>query len=286
MPATVHFAGRELPAIGQGTWHMGEGHYSVEQEADGLRKGLDLGLSLIDTAEMYGSGRSESVVGKALAGRRDEAFVVSKALPSNASKRKLKQACERSLGWLGMDCMDLYLLHWRGGTPLDDTIEGFEELIKEGKIRDWGVSNFDTSDINELSRVSGSVGCTTNQVLYNLGSRGIEYDLRPRLRQLEIPVMAYCPVAQGGSFSRHLVNHPTVKEIASELNVSPTQLLLAWCIRPIDGQRDVIAIPKAVNPVHIEENAQALELTLEQHQLDRLDDAFPAPRRKEPLDIV
>ncbi|MGJ8514817.1 aldo/keto reductase [Carnimonas bestiolae] len=286
MTVTVNFAGQQLPAIGQGTWRMGDGHYTAEQEVDGLRRGLDLGLTLIDSAEMYGHGRSESIVGRAVKGRRDDAFIVSKALPSNATKKGLKEACERSLSYLGIDCLDLYLLHWPGSTPLSETLEGFEQLIDAGKIKRWGVSNFDTSATNALARTSGSSDCTTNQVLYNLGSRGIEFDLRPRLRELEIPLMAYCPVAQGGSASRHLVNHPIVQEIAAQHNASPTQLLLAWAIRPFNGERDLIAIPKAVTPAHIEENAKALEITLSAEQLKKLDEAFPPPAGPEPLDIV
>lgn len=286
MTRTVNLAGHQLPAIGQGTWHMGDGHYTVEQEVDGLRRGLDLGLTLIDTAEMYGNGRSESIVGRAVKGRRDDAFIVSKAVPSNASKKRLKEACERSLSYLGIDSLDLYLLHWPGSTPLSETLEGFEQLIDEGKIKRWGVSNFDTQDTNALARTSGSSDCATNQVLYNLGSRGIEFDLRPRLRELDIPLMAYCPVAQGGSASRHLVNHPIVQEIAAQHNASPTQLLLAWAIRPFNGEQDLIAIPKAVTPAHIEENAKALEITLSTEQLAKLDEAFPPPARPEPLDIV
>lgn len=286
MTRTVNFAGHQLPAIGQGTWHMGDGHYTAEQEVDGLRRGLDLGLTLIDTAEMYGNGRSESIVGRAVKGRRDDAFIVSKAVPSNASKQRLKEACERSLSCLGVESLDLYLLHWPGSTPLSETLEGFEQLIDEGKIKRWGVSNFDTSDTNALARTSGSRDCATNQVLYNLGSRGIEFDLRPRLRELDIPLMAYCPVAQGGSASRHLVNHPVVQEIAAQHNASPTQLLLAWAIRPFNDEQDLIAIPKAVTPAHIEENARALEITLSAEQLAKLDEAFPPPTRPEPLDIV
>ncbi|MGJ8526476.1 putative oxidoreductase [Halomonadaceae bacterium LMG 33818] len=286
MSATLEFAGHQLPAIGQGTWHMGDGIYPAEDEVNALRLGLDLGLTLIDTAEMYGNGRSEDIVGRALKGRRNDAYLVSKVLPSNASLKDVKRACERSLSYLNTDYLDMYLLHWRGGTPLEETIQGFEELKQEGKIREWGVSNFDSDDINDLITAEGGDHCKTNQVLYNLGSRGIEFDLRPQLRKLNIPVMAYCPVAQGGSYSRHLLNNETVQDIASELGISSTQLLLAWAIRPVEGKRDVVAIPKAVNPSHIRENAKALEVDLTSEQLQRLNEAFPPPNRRVPLDIV
>ncbi|WP_052365264.1 aldo/keto reductase [Halotalea alkalilenta] len=286
MTATLDFAGVRLPAIGQGTWHMGEGLYSQEEEVEALRRGLDLGLKLIDTAEMYADGRAEEIVGRALAGRRDEAYLVSKALPSHAGRDAVVRACERSLARLGTDRLDLYLLHWRGGTSLEETLEGFERLVEDGKILRYGVSNFDVDDIDELAALPGGERCATNQVLYHLGSRGIEYALLPRMRELKMPTMAYCPVAQGGVSSRALREHPEVKAIAGARGISPTQLLLAWTIRPRDGLRDILAIPKAVQPSHLAENAQSLEIELSEAELARLDRAFTPPQRKEPLDIV
>ncbi|WP_338061234.1 aldo/keto reductase [Kushneria phosphatilytica] len=235
--------GTSLPAIGQGSWHMGEGRYTREEEVDALRQGLDLGLRVIDTAEMYASGRSEEVVGEAVRDRRDDAFVVSKVLPSNASRRGTIEACERSLQHLGLEQIDLYLLHWRGGTPLEETLEAFEQLIDEGKIARWGVSNLDTDDMQQLLELPGGAACQTNQLLYNLGSRGIEYDLLPTLSEQGIPVMAYCPVAQGGRQSRYLIESEAVRQIADRYAVSPMQLLLAWTIREQAGRRPVMAIP-------------------------------------------
>lgn len=286
MTATLDFAGVRLPAIGQGTWHMGEGLYTPEEETEALRRGLDLGLKLIDTAEMYADGHAEEIVGRALAGRRDEAYLVSKALPSHAGRDAVVRACERSLARLGTDRLDLYLLHWRGGTRLEETLEGFERLVEDGKILRYGVSNFDVDDIDELAALPGGERCATNQVLYHLGSRGIEYALLGRMRELSMPTMAYCPVAQGGVSSRALREHPEVKAIAEARGISPTQLLLAWTIRPRDGQRDILAIPKAVQPSHLAENAQSLEIELSEAELARLDRAFTPPQRKEPLDIV
>ncbi|RKR07544.1 diketogulonate reductase-like aldo/keto reductase [Kushneria sinocarnis] len=278
--------GTRLPAIGQGSWHMGEGRYTAREEADALRLGLDLGLKVIDTAEMYAGGRSEEVVGEAIRDRRDDAFVVSKVLPGNASRRGTIEACERSLAHLGIEQLDLYLLHWRGGTPLEETLEAFEQLIGDGKIARWGVSNLDTDDMQELLGLSGGRACQTNQLLYNLGSRGIEYDLLPTLTEHDIPVMAYCPVAQGGRQSRHLTDSDAVRAVADRHRVSPTQVLLAWTIREQGGQHPVMAIPKAVRPEHVRDNAAALTLELDDEDLARLDEAFPPPARKQRLDIV
>ncbi len=277
---------RDLPAIGQGTWYLGEGLAPREQEIRALQQGLDLGLTLIDTAEMYGNGGSEEVVGEALRGRREQAFLVSKVFPWNAGRDSAIAACERSLARLGTDRLDLYLLHWPGSIPLDETLEAFERLREQGKIRRFGVSNFDIDDMQALSALPGGDRCAVNQVLYHLGSRGIEHSLLPWQREQGMPAMAYCPIAQGGSLRRELLDHPEVVAVAEALGATPAQVLLAWAIRPIAGKRDVIAIPKAVQSTHVEQNAAALHLALDDDALARLDAAFPPPARKPSLDIV
>ncbi|MDO3408309.1 aldo/keto reductase [Saccharibacillus sp. CPCC 101409] len=274
--------GTELPALGQGTWYMGEDKREAEREADALRLGLDLGMSVIDTAEMYGDGGAEKVVGQAIAGRRDDVFLVSKALPGHAGRKAIVKACENSLRRLGTDYLDLYLLHWRGSVPLGETAEALEELKRSGKIRRWGVSNLDTGDMEELLETPDGAGCEINQVLYHLGSRGIEYDLLPWQRERRMPTMAYCPIAQGGALRRELMNHPSVRETAERHSASPAQVLLAWAIR----EGDVLAIPKASSREHVTENAAAAALKLDEDDLKKLDAAFPAPNRKVPLDIV
>lgn len=279
-----------LPAIGQGTWYMGEGLVPRRQEVDALRQGLDLGLGLIDTAEMYGDGGAEEVVGEAIRGRRDDAFVVSKVYPWNAGRDSAIAACERSLKRLGIDSLDLYLLHWPGSIPLDETFEAFERLREAGKIRRFGVSNFDADDLAAMAALPAAGDCATDQVLYHLGSRGIEVDVMPWLRQRRLPLMAYCPLAQGGRLRARLLSSPVVGDIADKHGVSAAQVLLAWVIRPqgddSEASREVIAIPKAASPEHVAANAAALDLDLDDEDLARLDDAFPAPREPVPLDIV
>ncbi|MBB3143118.1 aldo/keto reductase [Halomonas organivorans] len=286
LPATAHEPAVTLPAIGQGTWFMGEGLAPHADEVRALQQGLDLGMTLIDTAEMYGDGGAEEVVGEALAGRRDEAFLVSKVYPWNAGRDTAIAACEASLARLGTDHLDLYLLHWPGGIPLDETLEAFERLREAGKIRRFGVSNFDIDDMEALQSVPGGGDCAVNQVLYHLGSRGIEHSLRPWQRDHGMPLMGYCPLAQAGRLRRRLLDHPEVTALAAERQLTPAQLLLAWAVRPVDGGRDLIAIPKAVQPEHVRDNAAMLETTLDDAALARIDAAFPAPSRKEPLDIV
>ncbi|MDI5891695.1 aldo/keto reductase [Halomonas rhizosphaerae] len=286
LPATAHEPARDLPAIGQGTWYMGEGLAPRRDEVRALQHGLAQGLTLIDTAEMYGDGGAEEVVGEALAGRRDEALLVSKVYPWNAGRDSAIAACEASLARLHTDHLDLYLLHWPGNIPLEETLEAFERLQEAGKIRRFGVSNFDVDEMAALTALPGGAACAVNQVLYHLGSRGIEHSLLPWQRQRGIPTMAYCPLAQAGTLRRDLLGHPEVEGIADELGITPTQLLLAWAIRPIDGARDVIAIPKATRLAHVEQNAAALAVELDAESLARLDAAFPAPDRKTPLDIV
>ncbi|MGO2089146.1 MAG: aldo/keto reductase [Oceanisphaera sp.] len=274
-----------LPAIGQGSWYMGEGLAPRRDEVRAIQQGLDLGLTLVDTAEMYADGGAEEVVSEALKGRREQAFLVSKVYPWNAGKRSAIQACEDSLQRLGTDYLDMYLLHWPGGIALEETLSAFEQLRAEGKIKRFAVSNFDHDELQLWHYLSGQ-DTAVNQVLYHLGSRGIEYALRPWQRQQDIVTMGYCPLAQGGRLQRDLMTHPELQAIANELNISVPQLLLAWAIRPIDGKRDLIAIPKAVQPLHVQQNADALNIQLSQDILARLDAAFPAPNRKTHLDIV
>jgi len=270
-------SGETVPVLGQGTWGMGEQARRAADEATALRLGIDLGMTLIDTAEMYGDGGAEEVVADAIAGRRSEVFLVSKVLPENASRRGTIDACERSLKRLGTDRLDLYLLHWRGSVPLSGTLEAFTELIEAGKIRHWGVSNFDTNDIIELATLSGGGACATNQVLYNLSRRGIEFDLVPWCRDHHVPVMAYSPVEQG-----RLLDHPALKAIAAAHGATPAQVALAWLLR----QSGTIVIPKATNPVHVRENRAALDIKLGAEDLAALDKAFPPPTRKRALEML
>lgn len=280
---TVTFSGaRTLPAIGQGTWYMGEKASLRKTEADALRAGIDLGLRLIDTAEMYAEGGAEEVVGEAIKGLRDNVYLVSKVYPWNAGGQKGMTACEASLRRLGTDRIDLYLLHWRGGFDLEDTVELMEKLQQQGKIGRWGVSNLDYGDMQELWRVEGGAACSTNQVLYHLASRGIEYDLLPWCQQQAMPVMAYCPLAQAGRLRSGLMNHPVVNEIARDHHATAAQILLAWVI----SHQGMIAIPKAASVEHVKENAGALDITLTAQDLLKLERAFPAPAHKTPLDVV
>ncbi|MEL2243357.1 aldo/keto reductase [Leclercia adecarboxylata] len=280
---TVTFGdNRVLPAIGQGTWYMGEKASQRRQESDALRAGIERGLTLIDTAEMYAEGGAEEVVGEAIKGQRDKVFLVSKVYPWNAGGQKGIAACEASLRRLGTDRIDLYLLHWRGNYPLEETVRLMETLQQQGKIGRWGVSNLDYADMHELWQTPGGQACATNQVLYHLASRGIEYDLLPWCQQQNMPVMAYCPLAQAGRLRTGLMNHPVVNAIAREYNATAAQVLLAWVIR----HRGVIAIPKASSIAHVEENAGALEISLSAEALQQLDAAFPAPQQKTPLDVV
>ncbi len=268
--------GTTVPALGQGTWKMGERAAERRREADALRLGLDLGMTLIDTAEMYAEGGAEEVVAEAIAGRRDEVFLVSKVYPHNASGRKLQAACERSLKRLGVDAIDLYLLHWRGSVPLADTVEGFERMRAAGKIRRWGVSNLDVDDLEELG--GALADCAADQVLYNLENRGIEHDLLPFCRDRGMPVMAYSPVGQGGA----LLRHPALRAVAERHGATPAQAALAWTLRA----PGVIAIPKASDPEHVRSNAAARDLRLAEADLAELDAAFPPPKRKQGLAML
>lgn len=271
---TVTLANEKLPAIGQGTWRMGERAAERPAEVRALRQGVELGMTLIDTAEMYGEGGAEVVVGEALHGIRDQVFLVSKVYPHNASRRGAIEACERSLRRLGTETLDLYLLHWRGQYPLEDTVAAFEQLREQGKIRHWGVSNFDLDDMHELNNPA----CATNQVLYSLEERGVGFDLLPWCQKQGMPLMAYCPVGQGG----RMLADVTLLQIAERRNATPAQVALAWLVQ----QQGVLAIPKAVTPEHVRDNAAALNLTLETSDLRALDGVFPPPTRKRPLAMV
>lgn len=269
--------GTQVPALGQGTWHMGEHGADAAAEARALQAGLDLGLSVIDTAEMYGGGGSERVVARAIAGRRDEVFLVSKVLPTNATRTGCLAACEQSLKRLGTDRLDLYLLHWRGAVPLADTVAGMEALRTAGKIRCWGVSNFDAPDMAELW-VTGGETCVTNQVLYNPQQRGIEFDLLPWHAGRRRPVMAYSPLGQGG----RLLRSKTLVAVAARHGASTAQVALAWAIR----SGVVVAIPKASSVEHVTANAAAAALRLTAEDLADIDRAFLPPQRKQRLEMI
>lgn len=275
--------GRYAPAIGQGTWYLGENRRTRIQEIEALRAGMDAGMTLIDTAEMYGEGRAEELVGEAIRGYdREKLFLVSKVYPHNAGKNHIFKSCAASLARMGTDYLDLYLLHWRGRIPLAETVACMEQLRQEGKIRRWGVSNFDTSDMEELWRVPDGKYCAVNQVLYHVASRGIEYDLLPWLREHGIPVMAYCPLAQAGELKRGLYENPVIKQIAKAHGSTVSQVLLAFTVRG----GDVIAIPRTGNAKHAVENAGGGSLILTEAELAAIDREFPAPKRKVYLDIV
>jgi len=277
LPAVTLPGGRQVPALGLGTWHMGESRASAAQEAASLRAGLDLGMTVIDTAEMYADGGAETVVGDAIRGRRDEVFLVSKVLPHNASRAGTIAACEASLERLGTDHIDLYLLHWRGRYPLADTVEAFERLKADGKIGAWGVSNFDEEDMKELLGVAEPARPMANQVLYNLARRGIEYDLLRWSQVQGIPIMAYSPLDEG-----RLIGHPVLEEIGRIHNAGGAQIALAFLLT----KAGVIAIPKSGSPERVRENFKASEIRLTSEDLRLLDEAFPPPTRKRPLEMI
>jgi diketogulonate reductase-like aldo/keto reductase len=283
MSKKVHFSPElALPAIGQGTWYMGEKAELRQQEVAALQEGLECGLTVIDTAEMYADGGAEKVVGEALQGRRDRAWLVSKFYPWHAGVDEAIEACERSLKRLQTDYLDLYLLHWRGNIPLEETLRAMEKLQQQGKIRRWGVSNFDIDDMQELWQEPGGNACAANQVLYHLASRGIEFDLLPACEARQLPVMAYCPLAQAGRLRHDLMTHPELQDMAQQQGISVAQLLLAWVIR----RPGVMAIPKASSIKHVQENANALTIMLNDEQLMKMDRLFPPPQSKQPLDVV
>ena len=270
-------SGEKAPALGLGTWRMGERAGERPAEVKALKLGLDLGVRLIDTAEMYGEGGAEEVVAEAIAGRRDEVFIVSKVYPHNASRKGTVAACERSLKRMKIEKIDLYLLHWRGSIPLAETVEAFEGLKAGGKVRHWGVSNFDTDDMEELLALPQGGNCAANQVLYHPGQRGIEWSLLEMCRKGGIPVMAYSPLGQGA-----VLRNAALAKIAGKHGVAPATVAIAWTLR----HDHVISIPKASKEPHVRDNAKAEALRLDADDLKALDQAFPAPQGKSPLSII
>jgi diketogulonate reductase-like aldo/keto reductase len=256
---------------------MGDSASRRAEEIATLREGIALGMTLIDSAEMYGNGRSESLVAEAIAGQRDKVFLVTKVLPTNASRKGVVRACEASLKRLKTDRVECYLLHWSGSYPLEEAVRGFEDLVATGKILSWGVSNLDLSEMNQLMKVPGGEACATNQLLYNLTRRGIEFDLLPWLRQRNIPVMAYSPVEQG-----RILGHKVLLEVAQRVGATPAQVALAWVLR----QEGVVAIPKAASIGHVRENRRALDVRLDAAALAALDAAFPLPMKARPLEML
>ena len=269
--------GEKVPVLGLGTWRMGERASERAAEVKAVKLGLELGIRLVDTAEMYGEGKAEEIVGEAMGRLRDEIYLVSKVYPHNASRKGAIAACERSLKRLETDRLDLYLLHWRGSHPLAETVEAFEALKKDGKIRNWGVSNLDAGDMDELAGVPGGKHCASNQVLYHLGSRGIEWQLLKKCQAAKIMVMAYSPLGQGP-----LLRKPALGKVAQKHGCDPAAVALAWVVR----QPGVVTIPKATNPEHVRANIKALDVTLDAEDLAALDTAFPPPKRAAALDMT
>ncbi len=270
--------GVQVPCLGQGTWRMGEDPSRRKSEIASLRAGIECGMTLIDTAEMYGDGASEELVGEAIAGVRDQVTLVTKVLPSHAGRREVASSCRNSLRRLGVERIDVLLLHWRGATALAETVEAFETLRSEGLIGAWGVSNFDVDDMAELGEIAPPGRCVTNQVLYNLEYRGIEFDLLPDAGSAFMPVMAYSPVGQGGA----LLRSAALRAVAERQDCTPAQVALAWTLR----LPNVLAIPKAGTVAHVRENAAATAIALTQEDLAELDRAFPPPRRKQSLAML
>lgn len=270
-------SGERVPALGMGSWYIGDRRSSRAEEIATLQRGVELGMNLIDTAEMYGEGAAERLIGEAIAGRRDQVFLVSKVYPHNATRRGTVAACERSLERLGVDCIDLYLLHWRGNVPFAETIEAFERLRQAGKIRHWGVSNLDVEDMRELHAVRGGEHVAVNQVLYNLSRRGIEWDLMPWCAAHRIPLMAYSPIEQA-----RLMRDPGLRAFASRHGMTAAQAALAWLL----SRDQVIAIPKASTRAHLEQNFATLEHPLDAEMLAELDALFPPPQGTTPLEML
>jgi diketogulonate reductase-like aldo/keto reductase len=277
LPTVTLPSGEKVPQLGQGTWHMGESARKRKAEVEALKLGIDLGLTLIDTAEMYGDGVAEGIVAEAIQGRREECFIVSKVLPENSTRAGTIAACERSLKRLKTDRIDLYLLHWRGRPKLEETLAGFEALLDAGAIRFWGVSNFDVEDMEELLALKGGSECVTNQVLYNLRRRGIEAGLLPWCRSRSIPIMAYSPIEQG-----RLLHDRTLTAVAIRHRAAPAQIALAWVLR----QSDMMVIPKTASEAHVRENRVALDIKLTEADLAELARAFPPPKGPRPLELL
>jgi len=269
--------GITVPQLGQGTWRMGESPRTRRAEVEALQLGIELGMTLIDTAEMYGSGGAEEVVGEAIDGCRENIYLVSKVLPENATRSGTIAACEWSLARLGCDYIDLYLLHWRGGIKLAETVAAFQALMGEGLIRSWGVSNFDVDDMEDLVDVTGGDAAVTDQILYNLQRRSIEKSLMPWVQERGIPLMAYSPIEQG-----RLLRDPALNSVAARIKATPAQVALAWTLR----RKDLIVIPKASSLQHVKENRAALEIELSASDLAALDRAFPPPDGPKPLEFL
>ena len=275
----IPFGLKKVPALGMGTWYMGEDPDKQSQEMKALQAGIERGLTLIDTAEMYGEGLAEKLVGQAIKPiPREELTIVTKVYPWNASREKMRNSLEKSLKRLQTDYVDMYLLRWRGDIPLEETVEAFEQLKVEGKIRAWGVSNFDVADMEELEAITSH--CATNQILYNMSSRGTDFDLQPWMRSRNMPIMAYTPLGHGDKMQAKFTTNPILQEIAVNHSCSIFQLLLAWCIR----SGDVIAIPKSGNPEHVKANVKALDVQLTEEELSLIDAIFPQPKHKVPLE--
>lgn len=276
--------GTPVPRIGQGTWQMGDRPECRAAELESLRWGIRNGLTLLDTAEMYGDGRSEELVGEAIRGmEREKLFLVSKVMPGNATRAAIGASCDASLRRLGVEYLDLYLLHWPSPkVPLEETVYGMQELVRCGKIRRWGVSNFEVSDMEALMKLPGGGDCAVNQVMYHLGSRGVEFDLLPWLRRHKIPLMAYCPLAQAGSLRREMLESPEVQQTARSHGITPVQVLLAFLM----AVPDVLAIPKAASPEHVRANRAAADVVLTPEELALLDRRFPAPDHYTELDML
>ena len=275
--------GAIIPKLGQGTWFLGEDKRFEKDEIESIKTGIENGMTLIDTAEMYGEGLSEELIAKAIKEYdREKLFLVSKVYPYNAGRNRIFNSCENTLKRLGVKYLDLYLLHWRGSVPLSETVECMEELVARGKIKRWGVSNFDIDDMEELMSVKNGDKCAVNQVLYHLGSRGIEYSLYPWMKEHNIPVMAYCPMAQGGSLNRSINKNPILNEIAKKYDLSIQELLLAFVLK----QENIIAIPRTGNPKHALRNSKVINVNLAEEDLELMNKEFPAPNRKVYLDIV
>jgi len=275
--------GTTMPRLGQGTWRMGEEENKRQEEINALKYGLNLGMKLIDSAEMYADGIAEMITGEAIQSvDRSDVFLISKVYPWNSGRGRIFNSCDQSLKNLGVETLDLYLLHWREDTDLFETVYCMEQLIALGKIKRWGVSNFDTDDMEDLWKVPDGKNCAINQVLYNLGSRGIEFDLIPWQRERKIPFMAYCPVAQGGSLREELLKNKYVLEVARHHEATPIQILLSFVLR----HEDMAAIPKAVRREHVEQNAAVKNIRLSEDDVECLSKGFPAPTRKMPMEKV
>ncbi len=274
--------GVQVPALGMGTWYLGESQAAFEKEKEAVGAGIAAGITLIDTAEMYGEGAAEELVGEAIRPfDRKRLFLVSKVYPHNAGKNRIEKSCDQSLKRLKTEYLDLYLLHWRGSIPLEETIQGMETLVRKGKIRQWGVSNFDVDDMEELWSLPGGRRCAVNQVLYHIGSRGVEYSLLPWMRERAVAMMAYCPMAQGSRGNARLYEHPVLRQTADAHHTGVPQIMLAFLL----AQKGVIPIPRTGNPAHMRKNRGAAEILLTEEELAALDRAFPAPDRKVPLEV-